>query len=370
MTPGLLTRLSLRTATTRAARGSRYGSKRHTSRRALACFVVAMAALNAGAMLILDDLRPGVRDPEYGRRVRQYRDRVAENPTRPVVLILGSSRSAMGVSPAAWEEVCPPGSPMLFNLSVLGGGPVMEHLVARRGFADGVHPAVVLFEYWPPYFYSEGNWAEHRRILVERLSPIDRPLVQNYFPDPARIESRMRSQRWNPIWASRERLLVQILPKWLRNDRRIDWMWDGVDEWGWKPGFDYPPGRTPERDQMLVACGQVYRPLFADYRISSSADRAMREAVTAAREQGAVVAFLYLPESSEFRSWYTPEAERLARDHLAALARDLAVPVINAREWMDDGLLVDGFHLSRRGAGEFTRKLGPAIVAAFPEALR
>ena len=50
----------------------------------------------------------------------------------------------------------------------------------------------------------------------------------------------------------------------------------------------------------------------------------------------------------------------------AAISRELAVPVINAREWMDDGLFVDGFHLSRIGAGEFTRKLGPAVAAAFP----
>jgi len=99
-------------------------------------------------------------------------------------------------------------------------------------------------------------------------------------------------------------------------------------------------------------------------------DRALREAVAAARETGAKVGLLYLPESSEFRSWYTPQAERLAREHLAGISRELALPVINAREWMDDGLFVDGFHLSRVGAREFTRKLGPAIAAAFPEARR
>ena len=49
-----------------------------------------------------------------------------------------------------------------------------------------------------------------------------------------------------------------------------------------------------------------------------SADRAFREAVAIAREHGATVGLLYLPESSEFRSWYTPNAERLAREHLAA----------------------------------------------------
>jgi hypothetical protein len=370
MTPGLLTRAMLRIRPARGAASQRSGNQRNAARLSLASFVLAALAFSGGATIVLDDIRPGVRDPEYGRRVRDYRERVGENPGRPVVLIVGSSRAAMGVSPAMWEEVCPAGSPLLFNLSLMGGGPIMELLVARRTFADGLKPDVVLFEYWPPYFYTEGNWSEPKRILLDRLSPIDRPIIRDYFPDPARTEARMSAHRWNPLWESRERLLVQVFPKWLRNDRRIDWMWDSVDGWGWKPGFDFPPGPSAERDRMLAACGDTYRPLFAAYRISSSADRAFREAVATAREHGATVGLLYLPESSEFRSWYTPNAERLAREHLAALGRELAAPVINARKWMDDGLFVDGFHLSRTGAAEFTRKLGPAIAAAFPEAQR
>jgi hypothetical protein len=327
-------------------------------------------ALNTAAMVVLDDIRPGVRDPEYGRRVRQYQERLAEHPSRPVVMVVGSSRAAMGVRPGSWEEICPAGSPMLFNLSLLGGGPVMELLVLRRAFEDGLKPSAILLEYWPPYFYSEGNWSESRRITVERLSPIDRPIVRDYFPPSARAEARMMRHRWNPIWESRERLLVQVFPKWLRNDRRIDWMWDGVDEWGWKAGFDYPPGLTPERARMLETCRAIYRPVFAGYHIAESADRALREAIALARTRGIPVGLLYLPESSEFRSWYTPDAERRAREHLSTISRELAVPVINARDWMDDGLLVDGFHLSRTGAAEFTRRLGPAVVAAFPEARR
>jgi hypothetical protein len=374
MSPGVLTRLARRlrlraTDGGPAASRSPHARKRRDARAAVACFALAALALNAGAVVVLDELRPGVRDPEYARRVARYRARVAENPGRPVVLVIGSSRAAMGVCPAAWEEVRRDGSaPVLFNMSLLGGGPVMELMVARRAFADGLRPAVVLFEYWPPYLYSEGNWTETKRVAVERLSPVDRPVVRDYFPDRARVEAGMRRHRWNPLWESRERLLVQVFPRWLRNDRRIDWAWDNVDAWGWKAGFDYPPGPTPERAKLLAACRDIYRPLFANYRISPSADRALREAVAVAREHGAAVGFVYLPESSEFRGWYPPRVEQLAREHLARLGRELAVPVIDARTWMDDGLLVDGFHLSRVGAAEFTRKLGPAVAATFPEA--
>src|SRR5262249_46331944 len=147
-----------------------------------------------------------------------------------------------------------------------------------------------------------------------------------------------------------------------------EWVWDDVDAWGWKPGFDFPPGLTPERAAMLGKCRDIYKPLFDNFRISPSADRAIREAVAVARNHGAKGGFVHLPEASEFRGWYPPGADRLAREHLAALSRELAVPVIDARTWMDDGLFVDGFHLSRIGAAAFTRKLGPAIAATFPEA--
>jgi hypothetical protein len=117
---------------------------------------------------------------------------------------------------------------------------------------------------------------------------------------------------------------------------------------------------------MLAACRGIYAPLFASFRISPTAERAMRGAVALARQHGAQVGFIFLPEASEFRAWYPPQVEQLAREHLAVISRELAVPVINAREWMDDGLFVDGFHLSRIGAAEFTRKLGPAVAATFP----
>lgn len=370
MTPTLLARLSLRRVPARSEAGCTTGNNQRRARLTLTCFLAAALAINAGAMVLLDDLRPGIRDPEYGRRVRQYQARVAENPGRPMALVVGSSRSAMGVRPGAWEENGTPSSPMLFNLSLLGGGPVMELMVVRRAFADGLRPAIVLLEYWPPYLYSENSWTESRRIVAERLSRLDRPIVHDYFANPQRTEARMRAQRWNPLWESRERLLIQLFPKWLRNDRRIDWMWHDVDAWGWKPGFEFPPEQTAERARMIAVCRDTYRPLFADYHVSPSADRALREAVAVAREHGAAVGFVYLPESNEFRSWYTPAAERQAREHLTAIGRDLAVPVINARDWMPDGMFVDGFHLTHTGAAEFTRKLGPAVEAAFPEARR
>lgn len=344
-------------------------SRRLRARTSLIALGIAFLALNATAMLVLDEIRPGVRDPEYARRVNDCRARVVENPGRPLVLVIGSSRAAMGVCPTAWETARSAQSdPLLFNLSLIGSGPVQELMVARRAFADGLQPRVVLFEYWPPFLASEGDWSEPKRVPIDRLSPIDREVVRDYFPDPDAVAARMRQSRWNPISAARQRLLAQLVPKWFVPEKRIDRAWQNVDDWGWKPGFDLPPEPTDSRTAMLAACRAIYQPLLADYRIAPDADRALREAIALTRRNGADVGLLYLPESSEFRGWYSPGAERLARDHLAGLSRELAVPVIDARAWMADGFFADGFHLTRRGAAEFTRRLGPAAAAAFPEA--
>lgn len=343
------------------------GGRCRSARRSLVWFLLAALLLHAGAILVLDELRPGARDPEYARRVRQLRARLAENPRRPLVLVIGSSRSAMGICPAEWEAVRPNSpnnrDPVIFNMSLLGGGPVMELLTLRRIYTDGVRPELVLLEYWPPYLHWEGGWAEPGRIAPDRLYPVDRPIVREYFPDPARTERLMRTYRWNPFFAARNRLLVQLAPKWLPNTKRLDWTWDTVDSWGWKPGFDYPPGLTEQRTQLLGTCRETYRPLFTGFQLSRDADRAIRQAVAEARAHGSRVGFVYLPEASEFRSWYPPRVEQMVQDHLAALSRELAVPVLDARLWMDDGWFVDGFHLSRIGARVFTRKFGPAVAA-------
>jgi hypothetical protein len=344
-------------------------SLRKRSRAAALSFIGAVAVMHLAALLFLDEIRPGIRDPEYGRRVRHLRHRLAEDPARPSVLVIGSSRTAMGVRPSEWEGIRPAEvgqpDPLMFNMSLLGSGPLMELMVVNRLLADGIVPGMVLFEYWPPFFSSEKEWEEPKRIAIDRLSPVDDPIVQDYFTNAAEVEQARRQYRWNPIHASRERLLAQVLPPWLPQSRRQDWAWHEIDPWGWKPGPDVAPGLTPERETRRDVCQAIYKPIFDDYRISPMAERAMRQAVATMRGRGVAVGLVYLPESSEFRGWYPPAVQKLANEHLAKLSQELDVPVIDARMWMNDEVFVDGFHLTRIGAAEFTRRLGPAIAGMF-----
>lgn len=369
MKTGFLTRLRLARLLARPALSGAREVRRRSRRGARAVLLgcaLAVVALHAGMVALVAD--PRVRDPEYGRRLARLRDRAAENPGRPLVVVVGSSRVTMGVRAAAWEETRPADparpDPLLFNLGIVGAGSVMELVALNRLFAHGVRPDAVLIEYWPPFLLSERQWDETARVSPGRMMDCDRPVVRDHFPDPGRVEAEMDRRRWNPVSADRDRL-TQLLPGGLGLRPEGAFAWQRVDPWGWVPALDpaETPGVEPDwREKVAARVAASYRPLFAAHRISPGSDRALREAVALARANGAAVALLYLPESAAFRRLYPPRVERAAAAHLAALRGDLGVSVIDCREWMPEGRSADGYHLTPTGAAEFTRRLGPAVA--------
>jgi hypothetical protein len=343
---------------------------RRSARTVVIGFAVAFLALSIGSWLAIDYGWPQVRDPEYSRRVTRLRARMAEHPKRPVVVVIGSSRTAMGLRPGAWEEARPEGddsSPLLFNMSLVGSGPVMELLCLRRMIADGFRPDAVIFEYWPPFLREDGPFHEPGRIDVNRLRWDDVPLVEEYYTEPEKTERAMYRARLNPIFETRHRLVAQVVPSTLPWRCRMDVGWQGLDAWGWLPGLDEDPPNPSKRIIRLNHCSGIYSDqLKNNYHIHPVAEKAIHECVDLARANGAKVAFAWLPESTEFRTWYPPETERAGQDCLNRLRQELDVPLIDARLWMPDVSLVDGFHLSQKGAAAFSQRFGPAVASTFP----
>jgi hypothetical protein len=319
------------------------------------------------ALAALDTPWPNLRDPEYGMRVTRLRARTVEHPARPVVVVVGTSRTCMGVRPGAWEAARPGtvDDPLLFNFSTVGAGPIQQLITVRRLLADGFRPAVVLLEYWPPVMRQDGRYDEQDRI-DRRLRYDDVPVVRTYFSDPERAERMMLRTRIHPLYANRDRWLLRVVPNWQAPYLRADITWRGMDPWGWLPGLDVAPDDEVTQRRFIDHYRADFRTRFRDYAIHPNSDRALREAVEVARGYGARVGFVYLPESSAFRSWYPSTVDIAASDHLAALAGALGTPVIDARTWMADRDLADGHHLSRLGAAAFTPRLGAAVAAAFP----
>lgn len=342
--------------------------KRNSARAAVVVFPVAVVFLHFAVLFAMDVAWPRLRDPEYGRREVQLRARVAEHPSRPLVLVFGSSRAAMGVRPSAWEDTRPgtPRDPLLFNASAVGGGPVVELLMLRRVHDDGFRPSAVLLEYWPPLLRQDGAYADLARRDPRRLQWRDRPTLRAYSPEPDVAERWMRTSRINVVRNNATGLVSQIDSRLLPRPWTHDGSFAALDRWGWLPGMDPHPDDAATRRTLTDRQWEHFGPQMRTAALHPDSDRALREAVATARAHGARVGFLVLPETREFQSHYPPELERAAREHLARLSGELAVPVIDARDWMDERFLADGFHLSRVGATHFTARLGSAVARTFP----
>lgn len=332
-------------------------SRRRRAMRVAVSFTVVLVALNLGFGLLLDYGPPHLRDPEYGLRLSALRERLKEHPGRPLVVVVGSSRTAMGVRPDAVED----GSgPLLFNMSTAGAGPITQLMILRRLQHDGVTPAAVVLEYWPPFFRGDGAYREDARLNPTRLRPEDARTIDEFFADPEEAKRRTAESRWLPFLMHRKPLMDRHLPGWLPHTERGDAMFANLDGWGWLPGRETTT--AAERDKGFPHVFNYYWPLYRTYRVDANQDRALRACLAHCREQGIPVALAYLPESARFQTLKTAESVRLADAHLAAVQRDTGVSLIDARGWIaDDDSLPDGFHLIRSAAAAFTRRFAAEL---------
>lgn len=342
-------------------------SKRHTkktgkAKRAVLSFVFGYFALSAFLAIKIDGSLARVRDPEFAARRDRLHARIGENPNRPLILVLGSSRSVEGIRP---ELVNNESGPMLFNAGLVGSGSMLELMTYRRLKAAGIRPQAVLIEYWPVLLRG-GNHAEYGRIDLPRLNPRDLPIVWDYYPDPPSVTRYVVEGQFWPAWRYRKQLLATVQPKWVPNARHERRFTAGMDEWGWWPGVRDEDADTV-RSQRHDVQKNPFRPYLDDFSIGVEADRALRDLLTECQADGVACAFVFMPESPAFRTLYTPQGEQRWRTHLTNLMAEFNVPVHDARacdEFAPD--LPDGVHLTQGGATRFTRRLAADLPRLFP----
>jgi len=332
------------------------------SRRALLGFFGLALAANAALSLLLESGPMHLRDPEYGLRLKSLRAKRAEKPDRKLTVILGSSRTALGIRPDVYEAPLaePNSSPLLFNMSMSGAGPLLQLLTLERLLADGARPDSILLEFWPAVLRGDGSYREDLRINAGRLRAADEPFVDEFFADSEATRARMRSGRLLPAWYHRRELLTRVWPETIPWKERADGSWCTLDEWGWLPGRKTATAEQIERGWPSVE--SFYAPLFRGFTIAPVADRALRACVARCRELGIAVAMIALPESARFRAMMPPETICLADEYRRTIERECDVPFLDGRTWAADDALPDGFHLTQDGATAFTRELAGHIA--------
>ncbi len=301
-------------------------------------FVLASGVLSAAVETVL----PHLRDPEYGYRLVRMRVQQKAHPDRPLVLVLGTSRTANGFSPVAAGANDPAG-PLPFNVGLSGATPSRLRLTLAALRRDGVRPGTVAVELFPTSLAADEP-PDAPRLAASDLGELGPHARRAWL-----------AARLNPFSAQRRVIVNHLAPELLPKEQRLDHYWRNTDRFG----FDPYPAHTAdaERPRRLAERRATYQPLAQNAHVGPRADAAIRGLVADCRAAGTPVAFFTTPESPEFRSWYTPESRERIATYLRSLTADLGVPVFAAPDDYAEADFADGHHLLPPAAARFSREL-------------
>lgn len=166
--------------------------------------------------IAMDSWNVALRDPLWGRKLAVMRERIAAEPGRPLVAVLGSSRTALGVKMGSSPEMelRDAQSPIVFNLGVMGAGPVSQLMYLRRLLAEGIKPDRVLLEIHPLLLHEGRGWGELDVLDVNRLAWSDLSTLERYVYDPASLRWRWFRSRLAPCISHRVLFQMELAPKW------------------------------------------------------------------------------------------------------------------------------------------------------------
>ncbi|MBI3861462.1 MAG: hypothetical protein HY290_06160 [Planctomycetia bacterium] len=341
--------------------------------RAAILWGLAFFALYQAGLYVAMELRPVLRDPEYGVKLDRLKARIAEKPgADPLIVMLGSSRVSFGFrcgdgdsgeADSPQQATVPAGGgsaarPLVYNFGASGFPPTGQLVYLRRLLADGIRPHLVVCEYWPTLVVADSRFNEG--IDINRLRWLD---IGRLASGVTRVRDFYR--RWGraqivPWYYHRYLLFNHLAPSWLEPANQMDHQWRQMDDWGWvnQPMYE-SRGVDPQRLQGEM---DVSRPVLEQFQLPATADRAFRDIIDTCRGNQIAVAIIITPAASPIRGLYRPEA--LARQ--TAYLKDLEVccgaTLIDASDWVPDEEFFEGCHLTHAGSSTFARRFHERVV--------
>jgi hypothetical protein len=342
-------------------------ARRRQARASLLWAAAAVAAATLGLAVAVETVLPQLRDPEYGYRLARVRQLQREHPGRPLVLVVGTSRTQNAIDPEAMALPDRPGSPLVFNFGIAGAVPVRERLVLQRLLADGVRPAAVVVELFPATLPIHGPADYLFDDSAAKLAAGDPERLAPYLADPAALSRRWARERLNTWTAQQPVIAGHLVPNWQPWSMRIDHQWESLTAWGFAPycGGLVDEKRGERRERMRHEHGKY----LAKLRVSELSDRCYRDLVADCRAAGIAVAFLLTPESPAVRGWYAPESRAVLADYLRTLGGELGCPVFAAPDGFAEEDFADGIHMLAPAARRFSRELAEKHIRPWVEGL-
>jgi Protein of unknown function (DUF1574) len=330
-------------------------------KKAMLWAVLGFVLLQVGFSVVVDTWHPEFYDPEYDVRLKLLRQRMAEEPDRPLLLLLGSSRTVMCFRPEILPPIRPTGQPqpLTFNFSHLASGPAMNLVLLNRLLREGIRPRWLVVELMLPCLSRESY-----SVAAESSSYHDLPVLHRCVPLDKVYTVYLRT-RLLPWYRHRSDLLYENAPDWCHadGDKAQEREQIKLDSLGGDTRW-ITPAKLDKADVQrrtdFAKAGYLER--FQPYQIRDSIARTVRELLELCRKEQLPVVLVMTPESKEFQSWYSPGSREIIEGFCGRLRQEYGVRIIDARNWVADDAFTDGHHTLIRGADVFTLRLGREVL--------
>ncbi|MHB1425674.1 MAG: hypothetical protein ACYC3I_21100 [Gemmataceae bacterium] len=288
---------------------------------------------------------------------KQLHERLAEAPDRPLVLMLGSSRSDWAFQAGRLSgQPGPDGRPLLaYNLAVPTTGPLHEALYLNDLLSEGIRPRLLLVEFVTTHLNQSqrGLLSEEHFTMAQWLSGHQVLFMQPYFSNKRRmltgwLESRLAS------WYAYRCAVHDHLQGHHSLTNPYDQQAQPMDEWGCRLLYNDP--NTPQfRVMRWAGAAKMYGESLKHFRLGPGPVQAMRDVLDRCRREQIPVALVRMPVTKEFHELFPAQA-RADLDNLFAELSE-GVFVIDASDWLSKKDFDDGHHVRRVGASKYTTRM-------------
>jgi hypothetical protein len=290
---------------------------------------------------------------------------VASEPDRPLLVMLGSSRTDRALKAGQLNGLPgPEGKPYLaYNLGLPGAGPLRMGLTLRELLEVGIRPRLLLVEFVFPFLNEP-----HRDVSSEEAWPMGPWLSLTelfrlcpYYRYPGRIIGDWIEMRLATSYGMRSEIQRRVCEVCDPDTFHVEV--PPHDPWG----YEIPEPLTDKvRAREIVNTVRMYVRGLRRYCLGEGPTRALRDLMTLCRREQIPVVLVLMPESSAFRRLYNPEGLAEALRLLEELRDTYGAKVIDGSNWVADGDFIDGHHVVASGAAVFTTRLREELGRLLP----
>jgi hypothetical protein len=317
--------------------------------------LLAFLALEVALNLYMETRHSEVYDPEYRDRLTLLRQRLKENPDRPLLLFIGSSRFMTGIAPEQLPtlESSDGQSPLPFNACHCGGGALQNLLTLRRLVNQGIEPRWLVAEVVPNMLPAT------QRSMVAKGAIFNDLQTLHHYMNPLKLVAWYAEERATAIVNHRQSFLRCLAPGLPLEDSA--WDTEPMEPLGGK-SWTEPVLDAQEIKRRKAIAREAGFASFENFSIDDTSRHAFADLLDLCRRKNIHVVLLLSPECAEFRGCYPPRTLQILADFLESLHAQFGVPIIDASDWLADEDFSDGHHVLPEGAKKLTARLARDVL--------